>query len=141
MLTKLHNEAVFLPLTRKKNIAVVNDRVSGFRFGAMEFDIPIHELYPTPLPKPPEPEPFPVGGIVGIVVGAVALLAALSCVGFMISREKRGEPLFMKIPEPTDLTSPVAPPPDRVLAAGIASGFGSGQVGTVSTKMNDIGEA
>ena len=100
---------MFLPLTRKKNIAVVNSRVSGFKFGAMEFDIPIHELYPTPLPKPPDsPEPWqlPFGAIFGIVVGVVALLAALSFLYVLIAREKRGEPIFMKIPpEPTDLTS------------------------------------
>jgi len=48
LLTTLHNEAVFLPITRKRNIAVVNKRVSGFKFGHTEFDIPIASLYPTP---------------------------------------------------------------------------------------------
>ena len=48
LLTTLHNEAVFLPITRKRNIAVINKRVGGFRFGNTEFDIPIASLYPTP---------------------------------------------------------------------------------------------
>ena len=75
----------------------------------MEFDIPIHELYPTPLPETPEPEPFPAGAIVGIVAGAIALCGALSFLAVMIMRERKGEPLFMKIPPaPTDLTSPNA---------------------------------
>ena len=92
VLTILNNEAVFLPLTRKKNVAVVNSRVSGFKFGAMEFDIPVANLYPTP------PDKFPVGGIVGIVVGVVAFLGLLIFVGYLIRREKRGEPMFTELP-------------------------------------------
>ena len=99
MITMLHNEAV--PLTRKKNIAVVNDRVSGFKFGSMEFDIPITALHSIPPP---------VGMIIGIVFGALAVLGLLACVVFMIVREKQGAPIFMDVPqvppEPTDLTGP-----------------------------------
>lgn len=101
VITMLHNEAVFLPLTRKKNIAVVNDRVSGFKFGSMEFDIPIASLHPTPPP---------VGMIIGIVFGALAVLGLLACVAVMIVREKQGAPIFMEVPqvppEPMDLTGP-----------------------------------
>jgi len=48
VLTVLHDEAIFLPLTAKRQIAVTNKRVSGFQFGYMEYDLPLAPLYPTP---------------------------------------------------------------------------------------------
>ena len=33
VLTALHDEAIFLPITAKRQTAVTNTRVSGFRFG------------------------------------------------------------------------------------------------------------
>jgi len=47
VLTTLHNEAIFLPLTAKRQTAVTNKRVSGFEFGYMEYDLPLANLYPT----------------------------------------------------------------------------------------------
>ena len=47
ILTTLHDEAVFLPITAKRQVAVTNKAVSGFRFGYMEFDLPLANLYPT----------------------------------------------------------------------------------------------
>merc|ERR1712032_1592594 len=47
VLTTIHDEAIFLPLTAKKNTAVTNTRVSGFKFGYMEFDLPLSNLQPT----------------------------------------------------------------------------------------------
>ena len=102
VLTMLHNEIFFLPLTRKKNIAVVNSRVSGFKFGSMEFDIPIAALYPNP---------GPVGMITGIVFGVLAVctvIGLLAFLGLMIVRERQGAPIFMELPqdppEPADFT-------------------------------------
>jgi len=70
VLTTLHDEAIFLPITAKRQIAVTNQRVSGFQFGFMEYDLPLANLYPTatanlrampppapPLPPPPTPPP------------------------------------------------------------------------------------
>merc|ERR1712216_711504 len=94
LLTTLHSEAVFMPLTRKQNIAVVNSRVSGFKFGSMEFDIPIAEMFPPPVE---EEEKFPVAGIVGIVLGAVVILGLGAFLTHMIVLEKRGKPLFMEL--------------------------------------------
>jgi nickel transport system substrate-binding protein len=47
VLTSLHKEAVFLPLSAKRNVAVVNKRVFGFQFGSTQFDFPIETLYPA----------------------------------------------------------------------------------------------
>ena len=96
LLTTLHSEAVFMPLTRKQNIAVVNSRVSGFKFGSMEFDIPIAALKPTPVEEE-ESKKFPVAGIVGIVLGAVVILGLGAFLSHMIVLEKRGKPLFMEL--------------------------------------------
>ena len=96
LLTTLHTEAVFMPLTRKQNIAVVNSRVSGFKFGSMEFDIPIAALKPTPVEEEASKK-FPVAGIVGIVLGAVVILGLGAFLTHMIVLEKRGKPLFMEL--------------------------------------------
>jgi ABC-type transport system substrate-binding protein len=47
ILTGLHKNALFLPLTAKRNLAVLNKRVSGFRFGHTQYDFPVAHLYPT----------------------------------------------------------------------------------------------
>ena len=44
MLTTLHDEAIFLPLTGKRQTAVANKRVSGFEFGFLEYDFPLANL-------------------------------------------------------------------------------------------------
>ena len=97
LLTTLHNEAVFLPITRKRNIAVVNKRVSGFKFGHTEFDIPIASLYPTP-PIDTSGSGLSGGGIAGIVVGSVVGFLLLVALVVIIVREKQGQPVFMPIP-------------------------------------------
>ena len=53
VLTALHDEAIFLPLTAKQQTAVTSKGVSGFQFGFMEYDLPLANLYPTPPPPPP----------------------------------------------------------------------------------------
>jgi nickel transport system substrate-binding protein len=50
VLQTLHDEAIFLPITAKRQTAATNVRVSGFKFGYMEFDLPLANLYPTPPP-------------------------------------------------------------------------------------------
>jgi len=47
ILTALHNEAIFLPITAKRQTAVTNTRVSGFQFGFMEYDLPLANLHPA----------------------------------------------------------------------------------------------
>ena len=59
VLTALHDEAIFLPITAKRQTAVTNKRVAGFQFGYMEFDLPLANLYPPPPPPPPSPAPMP----------------------------------------------------------------------------------
>jgi len=91
LLTTLHEEAVFLPLTRKKNVAIINSsRVAGFQFGSSEFDMPIAAMYPAS----DESYQFPVGGIIGIVVGVLTLFGLAGALGYLIVREKRGKPAF-----------------------------------------------
>ena len=118
VLTALHDEAIFLPLTAKRQTAVTNTGVSGFKFGFMEFDLPLANLYPTRSPPPPPrlpglPDGLPGpthsdslsdGETAGIAVGAVlgiALLALLAFVAVLIAREKRGQPIFSNLVEPT----------------------------------------
>jgi ABC-type transport system substrate-binding protein len=55
VLTTLHNEAIFVPLTAKRQTAVTSKSVSGFEFGHMEFDFPLANLSPTPQDEMPYP--------------------------------------------------------------------------------------
>ena len=116
VLTTLHDEAIFLPLTAKRQTAVTNTGVSGFEFGFMEYDLPLANLYPTRSPPPPSPVPSPPpspppekssdslsdGEMAGIAVGAVlgaALLVLLAFVAVLIAREKKGQPIFSNLVE------------------------------------------
>jgi len=47
VLTTLHDEAIFMPLTAKRQTAVTNTRVAGFEFGFMEYDMPLANLHPS----------------------------------------------------------------------------------------------
>ena len=108
LLTTLHNEAIFFPITRKRNIAVVNSRVSGFSFGSTEFDIPIASMYPTPPPSKIEVSSIGLsdGAKAGIAVGAVFGVFLLVFASYLVIKEKQGAPVFMPIaPEEENLVS------------------------------------
>ena len=104
VLTSYHNEAIFLPISSKKNIAVVNKRVAGFAFGMTEFDIPIERFYPAPPP--------PASGgtepriVAAIVIPCVLGFLAIAFVIFMIRREKAGEPVFSNLKAPLVANQP-----------------------------------
>ena len=51
ILTALHDEAIFLPLTAKRQTAVTNTDVGGFKFGFSEFDLPLANLHPKCSPE------------------------------------------------------------------------------------------
>ena len=92
ILTALHDEAIFLPLTAKRQTAVTNTGVSGFKFGFMEYDLPLANLRPTSFT-----DSLTDGEVAGIAVGAalaVALLAMCFFVCCLIAREKKGQPVF-----------------------------------------------
>ena len=95
VLTALHDEAIFLPLTAKRQTAVTNAGVSGFKFGFMEFDLPLANLRPTSFT-----DSLTDGEVAGIAVGAalaVALLAMCFFVCCLIAREKKGKPVFSNL--------------------------------------------
>jgi ABC-type transport system substrate-binding protein len=95
VLTTLHEEAIFLPLTAKRNTAVTSARVSGFSFATTEFGIAsvIAALYPTPPPEEPTTT-LSTGAIAGIVVAVATSVILLGVVALLIMREKQGTPLF-----------------------------------------------
>jgi len=101
VLTTLHDEAIFLPLSAKRQTAVTNTRVSGFQFGYMEFDLPLANLYATPPPPPPPAveteEVLSTGAIVGIAVACVFAVLFCMVLTWVIMREKAGKPIFTPI--------------------------------------------
>ena len=99
VLTALHDEAIFLPLTAKRQTAVTNSGVSGFKFGFMEFDLPLANLSPAPEKSS---DSLSDGEMAGVAVGAVlgaALLVLLAFVAILIAREKKGQPIFSNLVE------------------------------------------
>ncbi len=98
VLTRIHNEAIFLPLTAKRNIAVVNRRVSGFEFGTAEYNLPIEKLYPT-SPVASAVNVLSTGGIAGIAVLSVAVSILAVAMLFLIQKERHGKPYFLPLVE------------------------------------------
>ena len=94
VLTALHNEAIFLPLTGKRQTAVTNKRVSGFKFGFMEYDLPLANMYPTPAKE----DKLDDAALVAIIIGAAVAVILLAVVMMMYKAEKGGKPIFT----PTD---------------------------------------
>ena len=88
VLTALHDEAIFLPITAKRQTAVTNKRVGGFQFGYMEFDLPLANLYPAST--------LPTWGI-ATIIGAVVAAALLGFLVYIIMKEKKGTPVFTSL--------------------------------------------
>merc|ERR1711988_1610184 len=107
VLTALHDEAIFLPLTAKRQTAVTSTSVSGFQFGYMEYDLPLANLFPTPPPPPPPPTPpfadddddLPTWALALIIVFSVLFVVITSFTVFMFIREKKGMPIFNALEE------------------------------------------
>lgn len=98
VLTVLHDEAVFMPLTAKRQTAITNQRVSGFKFGFMEYDLPLANLYPTP----PAFIALSGGAVGGIIVASLAGAMLLLGIILLIFHEKKGTPIFKKsLDQPT----------------------------------------
>lgn len=96
VLETLHNEAIFLPLTAKRQTAVTNTRVGGFKFGFLEFDLPLANLEPAPDAS----GGLDTGALIGIIAGGVVSLLLLMCVCMLISAEKKGQPIFTNVAQP-----------------------------------------
>jgi len=98
VLTALHNEAVFLPITAKRQTAVTNVRVSGFQFGYMEFDLPLANLFPTPPSK--DADDLSTTALAGIAAAAAVALLFFLCLVCLICKERQGKPVFSSISDP-----------------------------------------
>ena len=84
----VQDQAIYLPLSSKRNIAVVNNRVAGFGFGTTEFDVPVAAM------RPATPPGLLAGTLAGIIIGSVVGASMCCLLTFMIYREYRGAPIF-----------------------------------------------
>jgi ABC-type transport system substrate-binding protein len=100
VLTTLHNEAIFLPLTAKRQTAVTNTGVGGFKFGYLEYDLPLANLRPASAALTIS-DAWPVL----VIVLAVIAFAFLVCVFWLISRERNGKPVFTNLQVEKDGTT------------------------------------
>ncbi len=100
IMTAVHEQAIYLPLTFKTNVAVVSARVENFQFGASEFDIPVRQLrlagrnHAGMAGASQDSTGLSTGAIAGIVTACVVAAVAIVAVGCLIVREKRGNPFF-----------------------------------------------
>ena len=91
VLKALHDEAIFLPITAKRQTAVTNKRVGGFQFGYMEFDLPLANLRPN--------SSLPPWGI-AVVIGGFVAIVLLAGIIYLIRQEKKGKPIFHTLGDP-----------------------------------------
>jgi len=94
VLTALHDEAVFLPITAKRQTAVTNVRVGGFKFGYMEFDLPLANLRPATID---EDKTLPDWGIALVAVMSILFFFTAFFIIMIIVREKAGNPIFVSM--------------------------------------------
>ena len=100
VLTALHDEAIFLPITAKKQTAVTNKRVAGFRFGYMEFDLPLANLKPAPAESSSNSDVT-----VAVAVGAAVAVVLLLLILYLVCKEKQGKPVFTTVKGPSATVS------------------------------------
>ena len=100
VLTTLHSEAIFLPLTSKRQTAVTSTSVGGFRFGYLQYDVPLANLRPAAAAAP--------DWIVPVIIAAIIVVILLMFICFLISKEKAGKPVFTNLDRPTGSPSSVS---------------------------------
>ncbi|KAG7671861.1 putative Nickel-binding periplasmic protein [Nannochloris sp. 'desiccata'] len=98
ILTAIHEQAIYLPISYLANTAVINRRLDGFEFGKSQFDIPAHKLRLAGQMSATNNENnssgLSGGAIAGIAIASCLALAALVALAVLIAREKRGSPVF-----------------------------------------------
>jgi hypothetical protein len=112
ILTAVHEQAIYLPLTYMTNTAVMNRRLENFKFGAQQFDIPVAQLRlagTTPIAQATTVNDgdstggnnLSAGIIAGIAIACGVAVMTLVALALLIFREKRGNPVFAPL-LPTD---------------------------------------
>eukprot|EP00877_Chromochloris_zofingiensis_P012495 jgi/Chrzof1/749/Cz01g27080.t1 len=105
ILTILHEQAVFMPLSYMVNVAIVNKRYENFQFGAQQWDLPLHKLVDSQLLRQGAPKPaIGAGAIAAIVICGTLALLAVAGVVFLVVRERRGRPVFQPLIDTTNYT-------------------------------------
>lgn len=114
ILTAVHEQAIYLPLSLHSKVAVVNRRVDGFKFGEQQFDIPVRQLRIRLDPQ--AAQTFDSAGsdgglsggvIAGIVIACVVAVAAIVAIGILIAREKKGRPMFAPLISNQEKSAPI----------------------------------
>jgi len=140
ILTAVHAQAIYLPLSFVRNTAVVSRSVTGFEFGSLQFDIPLVQLQkggggggaaPSAAPT------LPPGAVAAIVVLGVVGVVGLAIVAYMARRERAGSPLFHPL-LPNIIESSPAGGPSMVAAQGGRAAFTtSAATSGSSTRLGD----
>lgn len=109
ILTAIHEQAIYLPLSFMTNPAVYGSRLAGFEFGSQQFDIPVQQLRVAGGLREAEAAAaggdsqggtLSAGAIAGIAVASVVALAAAAFGAFLVVHERRGQPVFAPLLPP-----------------------------------------
>ena len=114
ILTVLHEQAVFLPISYLVNVAIFDERYKNFAFGAQQYDLPVHRLIDSERVLQETAavaasakaaagaahggsggSGLSGGAVAGIVISlAVVAAVAVAAVAVLVLREKKGNPIF-----------------------------------------------
>ncbi len=101
ILTVVHEQAMFVPLSYFINVAIINNRYKNFAFGGQQWDLPLYRIVDSQmLGAAARSQPKLSSGAIAAVTicGAIALLG-LSAVAVLVVRERRGRPVFTPFEE------------------------------------------
>jgi hypothetical protein len=126
ILTVLHEQAVFLPISYLVNVAIYDEiRYKNFAFGAQQYDVPVYRMIDSEKLELESAALASAGGanaaaksghgggvggsglsagaVAGIVVSlAVVAAVAVAAVVVLVAREKKGNPIFTPLLSDTD---------------------------------------
>lgn len=97
ILTVLHEQVVFVPISFLVNVAVVSDRYENFGFGAQQWELPVHTMVDRELLAQQQKPGLSAGAIAAIVVCSVLCVLMLAALALLVWRERRGRPVFMPL--------------------------------------------
>jgi nickel transport system substrate-binding protein len=100
ILTAIHEQAIYEPISFMRNTAVMNQGFENFLFGGQQFDIPVAQLRATnsaegaATAQESGSNGLSAGAIAGITVAAVCAVLAFAAMLALIYRERQGKPMF-----------------------------------------------
>ncbi len=115
ILSGLHANAIYAPISSVVNLAIVSKEIAGFRMGVQQFDLALALRSIRLVGTTPTGTSTPIDRNGVIAASVLAPIAALMALGvlYMVRRERAGKPLFTPLMQ-EEAQAAVSPAVDKI---------------------------